>query len=232
MRRLLVRAADARVVGEEQVAAAGELRRRAHRELGELVDAARSDRIDVHAGVARAPRMASAIASALLCVVRRVRDPEREPRDVPPPVRQSSSFIAASAASGASGKSPPPPALCCRSCAANSCSTSPVKSNTARHVVVAVVAVDDERPALLGVRDTASSIEPRDRDELGLQVRDLVAHAAGRVDHERDVEQRVRRAVCAPALVRRRVLLVGRRQRAGRVALQQLASAAPRSDRS
>ena len=70
-------AADARVVGQEQIAAAGELRGRAHGQLGELVDAARCDGIDVHAQRAR-PRIASAMACGVLVVMRRVGDPERE----------------------------------------------------------------------------------------------------------------------------------------------------------
>src|SRR5581483_3117702 len=60
-------------------------------------------------------------------------------------------------------------------------------------IALALIAIHDETPTLLRVRKLRADGR-RDRRKLRAHVRDLVAHAARRVDHERDVELRFRAA--------------------------------------
>ena len=93
--RLLVRTADPRVVGEKQVAAAGDEGRRAHRELEEVVGSARGDRVEVDARGVRAPRSTASSPTRIARGAAR-----RRPRRRPWPRRRRFARRAAGAARG------------------------------------------------------------------------------------------------------------------------------------
>jgi hypothetical protein len=76
-----VLAADARVVSQEQVATAGQLRCGTQAHFGQLIDAARSNWVQVHTDLARAADGVEHIFGVVV-VVRRVRDQERKPSDL------------------------------------------------------------------------------------------------------------------------------------------------------
>ncbi|HEU4407984.1 MAG TPA: hypothetical protein VFS43_22170 [Polyangiaceae bacterium] len=205
---LFVRAAHARVAGEKEVAPAGELRRRSHRELGGLVDAARGDGVDVHAALgqrAHRPDHAAGVP-----VVRgRVGHPEEQlgHAAVAAPLERRRLL---ERLLGRLGKVAAAVGLLLAEQLPERPQVAVVEELEApRDVRVALVAVDDERPALRRTRELRAN-RARQRLELGLQVVDLVGHTAGRVDHERDVELRPRPRRGGELGVRGPVLFDGR----------------------
>ena len=161
------------------------------------------DGIDVHVELARHANRVRERAG-LIGVMRRVGNPERQARDVGfgAPVQRPGlrhrgvrGFGVVAAAVGRLRAEPFPKGRLAR-----------LEIERARDVVVAVIAIDDQRPA-----DLRGGIErvhlARDGRELGLQIPNLIPHAARRVDHERDVEARVCGALLAEAQISLRALL-------------------------
>lgn len=197
-----MRVADARVIGDEDVAPEGQLGGGAHRVLGALVDAARGDGVDVHAELAqRAHRLRE--GRAALVVGRRIGHPEHEARGVgagaPRQLRRALKRLiwrlgeVATAASAQRGE------LLLKG------GEVAGEVDVLDDVLVALVAIPHQRPPLgnAGVRgrDVAG-----DRPELLLQPGDLVAHASGGVDDQHQIERSRRR----PGDAARGLLLSGR----------------------